>query len=292
MNTGVKLFKIQPKLHLPNNHEIEELKNFLGEHCLSIYAPYIKPNSVKNPNRIEIRNLVKQAHALLIKDGLKEREVDKIIHPMLDFLSNSEHTFSRDEGVAIFSHSSMFIPVKVPYATFPVSVTVSDKFEIRPLLDSIQSNAEYYLLTLGHKNVRLYAGDRYSLSEVHLKNFPDNMKGALRIDEYPKSRETHAIKPASYGKGSEAFHGQYNVAETDKKMLKEYFRRLDHFLHKFLTKHNKPLILAGVKYEVAMYQKINTYKGLVEEAIYGNQDESSPEYLREKSWNIISGQSS
>ena len=196
----------------------------------------------------------------------------------------------RDEGIAIFSHPKIFRAYKVPHASFVESVTIGEGFNIEPLLDSLSNNAQYYLLTIGHKNVRLFEGDRNSLNQLHLKNFPSDMKKALLIDEYPKSRETHTIKPAGYGKGSEAFHGQYNVAETDKKMLREYFRLLDHFLHSFFSKDNKSLILAGVKYEVAMYQKINTYPGLVKEAIFGNQDESSLEYLKDKAWEIIASE--
>ena len=74
-----------PKLNQPTDSEIEELQIFLGEYCLSAYAPYIPPNSDQNPNRTQIRNLIKHAHKLLREDGLKERQANKIIQQIKDF---------------------------------------------------------------------------------------------------------------------------------------------------------------------------------------------------------------
>ena len=147
--------------------------------------------------------------------------------------------------------------------------------------------SDYYLLTLSHKHVQLYEGDRHRLQPVQLKNFSGDLVETLGIDEYPHSRETHTIAPAASGKGSEAFHQQYNVADTDKKMLVEFFRRIDHRLHAFLLYHEKPLLLAGVKYLLPMYRKVNTYTGLMDRAIIGNQDKTDVYSLGKKAWDTI-----
>jgi hypothetical protein len=146
---------------------------------------------------------------------------------------------------------------------------------------------DYYLLALSHKHVRLFEGDRYRLKPVELKNFSGDLEETLRIDEFPHSRETHTIAPASSGKGSEAFHQQYNVAETDKKMLLEFFRRIDHRLHAFLLFHEKPLLLAGVGYLLPIYRKVNTYAGLLDEAVIGNQDRTDIYTLGKKAWQTV-----
>ena len=147
--------------------------------------------------------------------------------------------------------------------------------------------SDYYLLALSHKHVRLYEGDRYRLQQVQLSNFSGDMVETLGIDEYPHSRETHTIAPASSGKGSEGFHQQYNVSQTDKKMLLEFFRRIDHRLHAFLLYHEKPVLLAGVKYLLPLYRKVNTYAGLLDVDITGNQDRSDIHSLGKKAWDKV-----
>jgi hypothetical protein len=168
-------------------------------------------------------------------------------------------------------------------------LTVETGFNLEPLLEVMQNSQQYYILALGHKNVRLYEGDHYDLKPVNLKNFPADMKETLGIDEYPQSRETHTIAPASSGKGSEAYHEQYNVSQTDKAMLLEFFRRIDHRLHNFLLYHQKPLVLAGVNYLLPIYHKVNTYPGLLSESITGNQDYPDLPMLREKACNLVRG---
>ena len=89
------------------------------------------------------------------------------------------------------------------------------------------------------------------------------------------------------GKGSEAYHGQYNVSQTDKAMLLEFFRRIDKRLHTFLQTKQKPLILAGVGYLVPIYRQINTYQHLLPSSIGGNLERTKPDSIREHALSLI-----
>ena len=144
---------------------------------------------------------------------------------------------------------------------------------------------QYFLLTLGHKNIKLFRGDHYGLNPLVVRNFPTELETALRLDEYPKWRETHAIGPS--GKGSEASHGQYNVSQVDKSMLVTFFRQIDRRLHRLLISNRIPLIIAGVGYLLPIYQRVNTYSGLVKVGITGNFQRADLNTLRSKAWELI-----
>ena len=274
-------------INFPSQQELNELKAFHEPFCLTIYVPLIEPNAATNPNRIEVKNLLREAETALQSAGVKPRDIKKTLRPARLLLDNHEFWPIHHESLVLFMHPKLFCYYHIPDHVTPYLLTVETGFNVDPLLQAMQNNQQYYVLALGHKNVRLFEGDHYNLKPVQLKDFPADMKEALGIDEYPKFRETHTIAPASSGKGSEAYHGQYNVSQTDKDMLLEFFRRIDHRLHGFLFQHRRPLIIAGVNYLLPIYRQANTYPGLLTGAITGNQEYVDLQTIKEKAWQIV-----
>lgn len=113
------------------------------------------------------------------------------------------------------------------------------------------------------------------------------MKKALNIDEFPQSRQLHSIAPASYGKGSEGYHQQYDVSKTDKVMLLQYFSRIDKILHKYLGGKKKSLIIGGVGYLLPIYQEANSYAHTFHGGIKGNLEKVSLSDLHKKAMKLI-----
>lgn len=271
----------------PTGQELKQLQMFKKPFCLTIYAPYIDPNTTENPARIEMKNLLRDAEVALVSAGVKEKDASKTLRPIREYMEKSEIRATRHEGLVFFSHLKFFAHFHMPDYATPRTLTVGTGFNLDPLLEIMQGNQQYFVLALAHKNVQLYRGDHFELKLVRLKNFPTDMKDALGIDEYPRSIETHSIAPASTGKGSEAQHEQYDVSQTDKNMLLNYFRQIDRRLHRFLVYHQKPLIIAGVDYLLPIYRKANTYPGLLDISITGNQEHVDPQHIREKAWRLI-----
>lgn len=148
-----------------------------------------------------------------------------------------------------------------------------------------RNNDHFFILTVGHKNVRLYQGNKSSLNLVDIKDFPADMKQTLDIDEYENERSVHTVVKAVRLTGVSA--SQYDKANTDKVMLKEFFRRIDDMLLGFLTQHNYPLILAGVDYVQTVYRSVNSYPHLIERGISGNQDEAKEKDLHTRALAIL-----
>lgn len=274
-------------MQFPTQAELDELTTFHEPYCLSIYVPFIKPNAATNPNRIELKNLLREAKTSLEAAGADEDTIKKTLSPARQLLTNGEFWPIRRESLVLFLHQKLFHTYSIPQDTAPYMLTVSTGFNLEPLLAAMQTNRSYYLLALGHKNVHIYEGDRNQLNILHLKDFPSNMKEELAIDEFPNWRETHTIASPQTGKGSEAYHGQYNVKQTDKIMLLEFFRRIDKRLRPFLQASRLPLILAGVEYLIPLYRQANTYHNLVGETIKGNIEHTNNDDIRQRAWAII-----
>lgn len=275
-------------VQLPGSEDLEQLKNFKEPFCLTIYVPHIEidPSGATNPNRIELKNLLRQAEIALLDDDVEPRIVKKTLRPARELLDGDEFWPLRSESLALFAYPDLFKYYYLP-GDIPYMLTIGSGFNLGPLLTIMRRNRPYLVLALSHKNVQLYEGDRFSLRKLRLKNFPANLKRALNIDEYPKAFENHPIG-AGGNRGTEGVHGQYNVRETDKQMLLLFFQLIDRSLRQFLQKKNEPLILAGVEYLLPIYRQANTSPYLLDEAITGNVEHVSWDTLRKRAWSVVS----
>lgn len=272
---------------LPTTQEIAELQVMNRPFSVSIYLPLIDGDTTPDSNRIAVKNMIKEADNVLQSADVSPKDINRTLRPLKQLLDDHIFWRNRQDSVALFMHTDYYQLIRIPELVTPASLSIGTGFNLKPLLQVMNDNREYYLLTLAHKNVRLYEGDRFNLTELHIKDFPKDMKEFLAIDEYPSSPETHSVAPASLGKGSEAQHEQYNVSQTDKLMLKEFFRRIDHHIHSLLTQTNKPLIIAGVAYLLPIYRQVNTYPGLVATSIRGNQGKTDMFTLRQTAWSLL-----
>ncbi len=275
-------------IKFPTKNELRELSDFEMPGCVSIYAPYIGISSGINASRAEVKKLIHQAETALKSSGMRPRLIKKTLRPALQLVENVEFWLVNRESLALFVHQKLFRCYRIPETVGTHLLAVENGFYLEPIIDAMKDNKRYYVLALSHKNVRLYEGDHYRLKPVYLKNFPSDMKKALNIDEYPNWRETHTIAPASSKKGSEANHGQYNVRQTDKDMLLEFFRRIDKRLHNFLQHNKSPLVLAGVNYLLPIYRRVNTFPSLIPGGIRGNVAHTSLDSIRQNAWTLVS----
>lgn len=275
---------------IPSQKELKLLELFKEPHCVTIYLPYSKPLTAgTNPNYISLKNLIREAEDALDSFGVSERAVKKTLRPARELLYSPALEQLRDEGIVMFLHETFSRIFTIPDGSIKPLITVEYGFNFDRLLAIMEDNRRYYLLALAHDNVRLFLGDHYSIVPVHLRNFPSDMVKALRLDEYPKWSETHTVGPPRRGKGpeSEAYHGQYNERQEDKKELRQFFQMVDHRLHKFLHGKRVPLVLAGADYLIPIYKKVNSYRYLAPKSIHGNTDHAHLADLQRSAWKIV-----
>lgn len=272
---------------LPSSQEWQELRTFDEPFCVTVYMPPIDPDGTgsEDPERIGIKNLLRQAETVLLDEGVDPGIVSKTLRPAWKLLDSPDFRPLRSEGMALFAHPQLFRFYHLP-ADLPLLVSIGRGFQLDPLQDATRDNRRYLVLALSHNNVRMFEGDRFGIRQLRLKNFPSNMEKSLGIDEYPKSIQTHPVA-AGGEKGSESFHGQYNEQETDKDMLFLFFRKIDASLRKFLQRKDEPLVLAGVGYLLPIYRRANTSPYLVPGGLVGNVERVRPDTIRKRAWSLI-----
>jgi hypothetical protein len=266
---------------------MDTLQSLNKPDSISIYASYIAPTSPTNPNRIQLKNLLKETRQLLTTRGLRSSEIASMLLPVDKLLDSEEFRANHNYSLALFINREFFVYYHLPPDEFDSFVDIGKGFYLEPIIKLVHDNPQYYVLNLSHNNVYILKGDRYSIEPLKLQGFPANMDEVLRIDEQPKDLQGHSVIPAAAGKGSKVFHGQYNAAQVDKELLVQFFRQVDQKIHRALLGATVPLILAGVDYLLPLYRQVSTYPHLLQKEIRGSLEHISLDSIRDNAYRLL-----
>ncbi len=268
-----------------NNQALAELMEDRepGPH-ISIYMPTYRAGSEVKQNEIRFKNLLKQARNHLSNmDSLTADDIDGLLKPAQDLLSDYDFWQRQSDGLALFLTNSYLYSYRLP-ASFEEMVMVNERFHIKPLLPLVVNNGQFYVLAVSQKQVRLLRGSRDNISEVPLDDVPTSLADALFHEQTEKQLQYRSM--GSSGGGGALFHG-HDPDDEHKDRILRYFRQLDKGLHAVFGDQTPPLLLATVDYLHPIYQQANTYDNLADKGIIGNPDKSNDKELHAKAWAIV-----
>ncbi|MEG3439769.1 hypothetical protein V0288_21760 [Pannus brasiliensis CCIBt3594] len=272
--------------------DIKTLTEQSGNTCVSIYMPMMWTGLESNQNPVRYKNLVREMEKQLRDYGLPAGEIE-------DFLDRAESIDVEDEefwqkqsqGFALFLSTDFLQYYRLPLS-FDELVVINDRFHLKPLLPLLTNDGDFYILTLGQKQVRFLEATRYSVREVEVEGMPKSLDEALGYDETAKEGQFRI----QTGKGGTSnpypqpgsFHGQGSPdRDQHHRTLLQFFYAVDSALHERLHDKHAPLILVGVEYLLPLYREANTYPYLVEEGIAESAKVLTSEELHEQALPMI-----
>jgi hypothetical protein len=235
---------------------------------------------------IRLKNLLAEAEAKLLANGLRRPEVQKLMLPAEELLWNRDFWQHQADGLAIFLTNDFYKVFRLPFE-FEQTINTGTSFYIKPLLPCLGRGLKHYVLAVSLNHVRLFEGNAETMSEITL-NFPTSMEDTLWTDEPEKYLNLHSGSiSTSQGKGGAGvFHG-HDPADEDKKNILRFFQSVNQGLNDVLEEKNIPMVLAGVDYLLPIYRQASSYHNLLEDGIEGNPDRQNLRSLHEKAWNIV-----
>ena len=274
-------------MYMPNEQELRELEVIKEPRCLSMYVAFGESQGPTGQGSIEFKKALRQAEAILTHNGTSAKEAAAQLKPAWELLNHRDLWMPHHKGIAVFAHAQLFKYFIITEAEIQDKIMVKDRFDLEPLAKLVGENQHYFVLALSQKNVHLYEGDRYQLRMLELKDFANDVKSSLMLDDFQKERDSHTVGPTSMGKGSEVSHEQYEVSTVKKQLMLEFFRNIDHRICEVLNKDRAPLVISGVEFLLPIYRKANTYPGLMAESILGNLEQARTDEIRQKAWQIV-----
>lgn len=138
----------------PTSADIAALTIHRGDLCVSIYLPTTPVTQEAQADRIELKNLAKQAIEQIHAAGVEKRRVALIAEQLDDLVDDDEFWRFQAHSLAIFATPENLRTFRVPNALARI-VSVSDRFFVKPLLRAVSFPNACYVLALAQRSVRL-----------------------------------------------------------------------------------------------------------------------------------------
>ena len=269
-----------------NPDALKSLLEQQGKWCVSLYMPTHRAGRDQQQNPIRLKNLLAEAEANLLANGIRRPEVQKLMQPAEELLWNRQFWQQQGEGLAIFLTNDFHRIYRLPLE-FEEAVNTGTGFHIKPLLPCLGRSIRFYVLAVSVKNIRLFEGNADTMSEIEL-SFDTSMEEALRLEDgEPSFNMVTGSSRSSEGRvGAGSLHG-HGVDDDEKKDILRFFQSVNQGLNKLLEDKNIPMVLAGVDHLLAIYREASSYQNLLGDSILGNPDRENVQDLHEKAWKIV-----
>ncbi len=265
---------------------IEELLAVDQAPCLSIYMPTHRKHPENLQDIILFKNLIRQMKESMLQK-YSESEVKKYIEPFETLAGDNNLWNQAFDGLAVFSATGLFKVVGV-HKSFEELAIVADSFHTKPLRQYLQSLDNFHVLSLTLRDIRLFEGNRHSLTEVILTaGTPKTITEALG-DELTDKHSTVASYGGSGGESLPMHHGQGGRKEEAEKDAERFFRIVANTIYEQYSKPSGwPLILAALTEHQSLFQKVNKNPLLLTNGIAINPSSVSPDKLASLAWEIM-----
>lgn len=264
------------KLKKENLIKLVEVRD---EWCVSIYLPVNQADIYETRSRL--KNLMFEAERELLELGMFPLKVARMLMPIELLLENDEIWKSRQDGFAAFLTPDSFVWFSI-HALSQELVVVSNRFHLKPLLTSISSSNNFYLLTLSHNQIKFFDASGTELTEIFLRGMPRSLEHFLMsVELETQNRMLSVVQVSTH------FQGKSRVDEIKKIKIGEVFRKVDKVIAEFLKNEERPLVLAGIDYLHPIYHSVNSYQNVIKEGLIGNIDNLSKKQLFEQTLPII-----
>jgi len=251
-----------------------DLRALLAPHqppCVSLYEPTHRsyPAS-RQEDPIRYRSLLHRA-----EKSLRESYPARLVRPVLDklerFGADSGFWIEAAAGLAVFGSADDLKVFKLQQSV-PELLSVADRFQIKPLIRSIQCDGRYQLLALTLAEATLYEGTRDSLDAVDLGDAPTTVAAALGAEL------TQSSAKVGHGHGS----GEQPLDRE------RFFRAIDREILERASKASRlPLVLAALPEHQAHFRALSHNPFLVASGVELNPLALSRAELRDAAWRAI-----
>ncbi|QSX08873.1 hypothetical protein J0B03_01955 [Alkalibacter rhizosphaerae] len=274
-------------MNLLTRNELETLTNMAHPNSVSIYFPMGK-NYTDDKSKLVFKNLIKSAEKDLTDHGVQNKEVDRLLQPAFQLLETPDFWTDPSVSAAIFLHDGK---ARINNLPFPVDEIhyVGPNFYLLPLFELFALENKFHILSMSQNSIKLFHCDFLNWEEIPLGDIPTSLDEALQYDDIENERQTSSRSHGSAGDStSGVYRGQGDGRDDHKTNLWRFLEMIDNQLHLYIKGRGTPIILAGVDYFTAMFQRVNSRYKVLETEINGNMDNATPAELHQKALPIAS----
>src|SRR5882724_5838155 len=258
---------------IPSLADLKSLFAHRDDMCVSIYLSTTPVSQEAVADRIELKNLAKQARSLLETANADKRRLAALMEHLDDLVDDDEFWRFQARSLAVLATPDNARTFRVPSALTKI-VEVSDRFHLKPLLRAVAFPNTCFVLALAENGIRV------------IQVSADLPPAVVNVDGMPKDAAS-AVGRATVNDRSPS--GRIQGSEGQKVLLGQFARRIDHALRTLLTGSDIPLVLAASEPLASIYRSVNTYTHLTKAGIEGSPMYSTDAQLAERARALIDG---
>jgi hypothetical protein len=265
-----------------SREQFNELANYRGEHCISVYLPTHRAGVEVNEKQdaLVFKNALQKINNDLQKKNIAPETINRILKPGFELHNNPLFWNNQLDGLAVFMADGYFKTIQLPFKVKEEQF-LNHTFFLTPLIPAITSDEEFYVLVLSKHDAQFFEGNAFGMQRIMVEGLPNGMDDVVHFEEKDDLRLFR--QGGKGGTGSASFHGHGEGQLDDKANIGLYFQEVDRTLFsEVLHDKNKPLLLAGVEYLMPIYKGISKYNFIVDDCICGNQEHENVNSLYAK----------
>lgn len=225
-----------------------------------------------------LRPLLEEARKELA-ERYPDADVDSLLGPVQSLAESRRFWQEQADGLAIYAYPGGSRHFRTDRDFVP-TVTVGDHPNLRPILPLFTEDQEFLLLAVGRDKVRIFEGDRATITELPLGSIPASDEDAEGVNtREPEITRQYSQTSAAHGQGPR----DYNV-------LNGFLQQVSKGFEARFTNDRRPLILATLEeYRGALAEHITTVR-VLDEIVPGSPSDLSPAQLHKKAWPIAAAE--
>src|SRR5207244_1210809 len=203
---------------IPSLADLKSLAAHRDDICVSIYLPTTPVSREAAGDRIELKNLAKEALRQLETANADKRRVAALMEHLDDLVDDDEFWRFQARSLAVLATDNART-FRVPSALVPI-VEVSDRFHLKPLLRAVAFPNTCFVLALAENAVRV------------VQVSADLPPALVSVDGLPKDAAS-AVGRSTVNDRSPS--GRLQGSEGQKVLLRQFARKIDQALRGLLT---------------------------------------------------------
>lgn len=214
--------------------------------------------------------LIEQARTEL-EENFPDADADAILAPVKDLRKSENFWQIQVDGLALFAGADGVRYFRTP-RDFDTYVHVGEYPDLRTILPLVTQDLEFLLLAVSREDVRLYAADRSTITDLKLGDLPGNEHAV----EGAATREPETQPPSRGMPG-------YGHGDGEENVIKAFLQSTGKALEKRYVNDKRPVVLATLsEYQNTIEEQLHNVQivGLVQ----GNPERESAAQLHEAAW--------
>lgn len=258
---------------IPSLADLKSLAAHRDDICVSLYLPTTPVTQETAGDRIELKNLARQAQRQLEAANADKRRVAALMEHLDDLVDDDEFWRFQARSLAVLATPDNARTFRVPNALVPI-VEVSDRFHLKPLLRAVAFPNTCFVLALAENAVRV------------IQVSADLPPAVVTVDGMPKDAAS-AVGRSTVNDRSPS--GRLQGSEGQKVLLRQFARKVDQALRGLLTGSDVPLLLAATEPLASIYRSVNSYAHLAGAGIDGSPANSTDAQLADRARAVLDG---